>query len=327
VTESSRAASPRRGIVLGGGGVLGAAWMSGALSALRDALDWDPRTAEVIVGTSAGSVLTVLLGSGLSVDTLLNFQRGEPAPDDPAIDFNPETASGGALPPRPRVGIGSASLLGHTLRHPRRVPPLVALAAVAPHGRGSLSAIGELVRAVNPADSWPSQPQTWVIAMDYSTGKRVVFGQDGATDARMSDAVTASCSIPGWYEPVVIGGRRYVDGGTFSPTSIDLLAGRGLEDVYVLAPTVSFEYDSPTTVSGRLERRFRRSMTRRALREAGVVRRSGTKVTMIGPGRDDLEVIGVNLMDTSRRTAVLDTSLLTTAALFGTGPTSLPAVG
>jgi NTE family protein len=37
-------------------------------------------------------------------------------------------------------------------------------------------------------------------------------------------------------------------------------------------------------------------------------------VTLLGPGREDLEAIGVNLMDHRRRTAVLDTSLRTTAA-------------
>jgi NTE family protein len=99
--------APRRGLVLGGGGVLGASWMIGALSALSDAYRWDPREAEVIVGTSAGSVLAALLGSGIGVETLVNHQRGALGPDDPQIDFNPDTASGGALPPWPQLRIGS----------------------------------------------------------------------------------------------------------------------------------------------------------------------------------------------------------------------------
>jgi NTE family protein len=322
----SEPVSRRRGLVLGGGGVLGAAWMTGALTAMSEALAWDPRTAEVIVGTSAGSVLTALLGSGLSIETLVNYQRGALAPDDRDLEVDPDTVSGGSTPPRPRLGIGSAALVGHSLRHPRQVPRLAALAALAPRGRGSLAAIGDLVRSANLDDAWPQQPATWVIAMDYGSGERVAFGQRGAPESRLSDAVRASCSIPGWYEPVVIGDRRYVDGGTLSPTSIDLLAGSGLDEVYVLAPTVSFDYDSPTSLAGRLERRFRRSMTRRALREAGAVRRTGTTVTIVGPGRDDLETIGVNLMDSTRRIAVLDTALSTTAALFG-GAAPMPAVG
>ena len=124
----------------------------------------------------------------------------------------------------------------------------------------------------------------------------------------------ASCSIPGWFAPVEIGGRRYVDGGTLSPTSIDLLADRGLDEVFVLTPMASFDYDEPTSVVGRMERRFRRAMTKRVLHEAGKVRRRGTQVTVLGPGREDLEAIGVNLMDHRRRSAVLDISLRTTAA-------------
>ena len=84
--------APRRAIVLGGGGVLGAAWMIGALSAVQDAYGWDPREAEILVGTSAGSVLSALLGCQLSVETLVNHQRGVPAPGDPQVDFDPDGA-------------------------------------------------------------------------------------------------------------------------------------------------------------------------------------------------------------------------------------------
>jgi NTE family protein len=150
--------------------------------------------------------------------------------------------------------------------------------------------------------------------MDYDSGKRVAFGQAGAPQASMADAVTASCSIPGWYQPALINGRRYIDGGTLSPTSIDLLADAGLDEIYVLAPMISFDYDDPTTVVAKMERRFRRAMTKRVLNEAGKVRRRGSSVTLLGPGREDLEAIGVNLMDNRRRGSVLDTALRTTAA-------------
>jgi NTE family protein len=323
----SAAKAPRRGLVLGGGGVLGASWMIGALSALSDALTWDPREAEVIVGTSAGSVLAALLGSGIGVDTLVNHQRGELGPDDPKIDFNPDTASGGALPPRPQLRIGSRSLVARTMMHPRRVPVLAAFAAWAPRGRGSLAPVGDLVRAANPEGIWPTVPQTWIVTMDYDSGRRVAFGREGAPYATVADAVMASCAIPGWYAPVAIDGRRYIDGGTLSPTSIDLLADAGLDEVIVLAPMASFDYDDPTTVVGRMERRFRRSMTKRVLHEAGKVRRRGASVTVLGPGREDLEAIGVNLMDHRRRIAVLEVSLRTTAAALSDTDPPLSAAG
>jgi NTE family protein len=315
------AAQPRRGIVLGGGGVLGAAWMIGALSALADSLEWDPRESEVIVGTSAGSILAAMLGCGLGVETLVNHQRGVIAPGDPRIEFDYDNASGGSLPPRPQLRIGSRSLVAKTVLHPRRTPLLAGLAALAPRGRGSLAPVGELINAVNVNGDWPTRPATWIVAMDYETGRRVPFGQPNAPAATMAEAVMASCSIPGWYAPLTIDGRRYIDGGTLSPTSIDLLADARLDEVYVLAPMISFDYDEPTSVVGRVERRFRRAMTKRALHEAGKVRRRGSSVTLLGPGREDLEAIGINLMDYRRRTAVLDTALRTTAiALAGSEP-------
>jgi NTE family protein len=324
---ASKPQSPRRGLVLGGGGVLGAAWMIGALSALSDALDWDPRDAEVIVGTSAGSVLAAMLGSGRGVEQLLNHQRGIIAPGDEHIGFDPDTASGGSLPPRPQLRMGSRSLVAKSVLHPRRIPVLAALSGLAPRGRGSLVALGDLVRAVNPEGTWPTHPQTWLIAMDYDTGKRIPFGQAGAPEASMADAVMASCSIPGWYTPLEIGGRRYIDGGALSPTSLDLLADAGLDEVYVLAPMISFDYDEPATVVGKVERRFRRLMTKRVLNEAGKVRRRGSSVTLLGPGREDLEAIGVNLMDHRRRTHVLDTALRTTAAALSESTPPLSAAG
>jgi NTE family protein len=318
----------RIGLVLGGGGVLGAAWMIGALSALRDARDWDPRESEVVVGTSAGSVVGAMLACGLGVDTLVNHQRGIVAPGDPEIGFDPDTASGGALPPRPQLRLGSAGLVARSVLHPRKLPVLAALSGLAPRGRGTLAAVGELVRQVNPEGTWPERPAAWLIAMDYDTGKRVPFGAPGAPPIGLAEAVMASCSIPGWFAPLEIDGRRYVDGGTLSPTSLDLLAGRGLDEVIVLAPMASFDYDDPTTLVTRMERRFRRAMTRRILSEAGKVRRSGTPVTILAPGREDLKAIGVNLMDHTRRGAVLDVALRTTAeALADSAPPPLSAAG
>ncbi|MFL6240078.1 MAG: patatin-like phospholipase family protein [Actinomycetes bacterium] len=307
-------AGSRRAIVLGAGGVLGAAWMIGGLKAIEDRLGFDPRDAEVLIGTSAGSVVAAALGAGISVPMLVRHQRGIVEEGDPVIEYDHEVDTGGSLPPRPRLGIGSRGLLLRAARHPRRYPPLAALAALAPHGRGSLDAVGEMIRALSADDEWSPHANVWIMAMDYDTGRRIAFGRPGAPRARLSDAVMASCAIPGWFPAVTIGGRRYVDGGTCSPTSLDLLAGRGLDEVYVLSPMTSFSYDEPDSVVGRLERRFRRVVTRRLIREAAKVRRTGTRVTILAPGAEDLEAIGVNLMDPARREQVLDTSLRTSAA-------------
>src|SRR3954447_16048135 len=200
---STRRSVPRRGIVLGGGGVLGAAWMIGALTALRETAQWEPHEADVLGGTSAGSVLAALLGCGISVDTLANNQRGVVTPGDPALEFDHDTASGAALPGMPRLRIGSPTLLAAAVRHPRRLPPLAVVAGLAPHGRGSLDPVRALIDAANPDGGWAPHPATWLVAMDYEAGRRVAFGRPGAPEASLSEAVMASCAIPGWYAPAV----------------------------------------------------------------------------------------------------------------------------
>ena len=302
----------RRGLVLGAGGVLGAAWSIGALRALEEQTGWDPRTAEVIVGTSAGSVLAAFLASGIGTQTLLDHQQGIIRPGDPVIEY--EYDGGSALPPLPKLGrLGSQSLLRQTALHPRKVTPMAALAAIMPQGRGSIEGIGKLVDAVVPRGEWAPHPRTWIVAMDYATGRRVPFGRKGEPPASLADAVMASCAIPGWYAPVMIDGRRYVDGGTCSVTSLDLVSALELDEVFVVSPMTSFEYDRPRSAVGQVERYFRRIVTRRLMREAQRVRRHGAEVVLLGPGKEDLRAIGANLMDPRRRTAVLETSLRTSA--------------
>jgi NTE family protein len=302
----------RRGLVLGGGGVLGFSWTIGALAALEQVEDFDAREVEVCVGTSAGSVLSAMLGCGISVRQLVGHQRGEPPiPGDPVIRFDYNRGSGGSLPPWPLPRMGSPRLAREVFRRPRQIPPLAAMASFAPRGRGSLDAVTGVVRTLSVSAGWPQQPVPWIVALDYDSGRRVVFGREGAPAATLPEAVTASCSIPGWYQATPIGGRRYVDGGTCSPTSVDVLAGQGLDEVFVLAPMTSFAYDRPLTVAARVERRLRRAFTRRMLREAAKLRASGTRVTMVGPGPEDLSAIGANLMNPRRRRLVLETSLRT----------------
>jgi NTE family protein len=324
----------RRGLVLGGGGLLGLTWMVAALSAVQEQDGFDARDVEVLLGTSGGSVLAALLGCGIGVDVALRHQQGVPEPSDLDISWDYDRDSGGAVPPRPGLGVGSPRLLLEAARHPRRVRPMAAFTAAMPRGRGTLRPLHQMVELVSQPlgeGAWPVGPSTWIVAMDYGAGSRVAFGRPGAPPAALADAVAASCAIPGWYAPVMIGGRPYIDGGTLSPTSLDLLAGAGLDEVVVLAPAISFAYDRPRSAMARAERRWRRMLTRRVLAEAEAVRATGTAVTLLGPGPEDLTAIGANLMDPRRRQAVLATALRTSAEALrrggGDGPGSTLQTG
>ena len=311
--------------MLGAGGVLGAAWSIGALCALHDVLAVDAREAELVIGTSAGSVLAALVGAGVPPQFLRDHQRGialpqEGGPDEGADvyawarNWNYDRDTGDAKPTLPRLGLGSPHLLMRQVRHPLHYPPLSVLAAVTPPGTGDLAPIGRMVRSLAPDGGWLERSGVWVCAMDYDTGKRVAFGRADAPPADLGDAVMASCAIPGWYSSVTIGAHRYVDGGACSTTSADLAAGQGLDEVYVLAPMASVELDHPQTMGARLERSLRKRITRRLSREVAKVAASGARVTVLTPGAEDLAAMGANLMDPGRRVAVLDVSLRTSAA-------------
>ena len=77
--------STRTALVLGGGGVTGIAWEIGLLKGLRDG-GVDLSGADIIIGTSAGSVVGALLGMGDELDGLYAEQI-EPAPAELGAEF------------------------------------------------------------------------------------------------------------------------------------------------------------------------------------------------------------------------------------------------
>lgn len=213
----------RRAFVFGGGGVLGFAWMVGALTAIQHDLGVEPRPEDLVVGTSAGSVAAGLLGCGVDIDTIRRHQLGMPLPGDPSISWNYQADTGGSLPRRPGLRPGSPRLVWDGIRRPSTVPPVVALSGLLPRGRGSLRPIHgmfESVLALSGSKSWPDR-RTWIVATDYATGRRVVFGRPGEPSVTLPEAICSSCAIPAWYAPVQIQERSYIDGGTASNASVD----------------------------------------------------------------------------------------------------------
>src|SRR3954464_5516984 len=65
------------GLVLGAGGVMGGAWLTGGLHALPTETGWDPASADVVVGTSAGSMMGALLASGVPPWFMVAHSAGE----------------------------------------------------------------------------------------------------------------------------------------------------------------------------------------------------------------------------------------------------------
>lgn len=301
----------RIGLVLGAGGVQGGAWLTGALDAIATETGWDPASADYIVGTSAGSMLATLLAAGLPPWFMVAHSAGETfnGMTDARGGFvgDADRAAGarfgldrGAIPWFP----GSPMLALRSALRPTRHTPAGVLSGWVPRGVVSTEPLREIVRSAVPGP-WTGHPNHWVVACDYSTGRRVVFGRAGAPEAEIEDAVAASCSIPGFYRPVRIGGNLYVDGGIWSTSNLDVLRGRELDLVICLNPTSSLHpirAVNPTAAFGLI---FNRASGRRLGSEAKRLRAEGASVVLVQPTHRDLEAMGVNLMRSGNRNEVI----------------------
>ena len=315
MSEGSRR-HPRVGLVLGAGGVLGGAWLTGGLHAIAEETGWDPGSAEHVVGTSAGSVIGCLVAAGVPPWFMVAHSAGESfdglnGPDGrPASDADRAGGGSFAFERTLPLGPGSIRMALTALSNPLRHTPLQLLAGWLPAGMVSTESIKDTVRRA-VADRWVGHPNYWAVACDYRTGKRVPFGRADAPTADVADAVAASCAIPGFFRPVMIRGRPFVDGGVCSASNVDLLAGSGLDLVICLSPL-----SSRTRVGGlhpfdRFGDATRAANGRRLGHEVRKVRRYGTDVALIQPTGEDLHVMGHNLMSPERRQLVIETAART----------------
>jgi NTE family protein len=322
---------PRIGVVLGAGGVLGNAYLSGAVAALRAVTGFEPRSAAVLVGTSAGSVHAAMYGIGLPAWFGLWRNRGGRLPDDvpPRTDalghhrlVEPDLGERETLrdiftPARavPRPGPAAPLLAARALLAPWALRPEVLLSALLPEGVLSNVAIGTAFQRFVPS-GWVPHPRTWITATSLRSGRRVVFGRPDGPRAHLDRAVRASCAIPGVYKPVRIGRDRFVDGGMHSPTNADLLAGLDLDLVVILSPMSALEGHAATGVVDRYLAPLRHLSSRRLAAEVRRLDDAGTRTVVLQPGRRDLAVFGRNLMDPRPRRQVAETALETTAQML-----------
>lgn len=221
------------GLILGGGGVTGAAYEMAALMAIQLATGWDPNDSKVVIGTSAGSFVAALVRHDrLDLDGLV--RRGESRADVANRVSNHLF--------RRRPGVKMGTWLRHGLVPSIRKPGLtMLLGSPAPWEADGLA--GWVREAVGEAaEGWPDKP-TVAVAYDVSERRRTAFGTDAAPSVALADAVAASSAIPLVFRPYEIGGRLYVDGGVASGTHADLVLGSSepLDFILVIAPMAADE--------------------------------------------------------------------------------------
>jgi len=297
----------RVGLVLGGGGVVGSAFHAGTLTALEQDLGWDPRTAEIIVGTSAGSVIGAMLRLGVPAGDLAAHTVGAlHAATHPLITEGhlPEQE----LPPPPRPGLprwprrSDAALWSRWVARPWSFDPVSAITAMLPDGTVPLDSHLAFLDVAS-GGAWPARP-LWITTVRRRDLRRVVFGRHDLL-TRLSAAVAASCAIPGYLAPVRIGRESYVDGGVHSPTNADVLRRERLDLVIVSSP-MSAERIAGLGASAAV-RRFAEGKLRGELRR---LRAAGTSVVVLAPGPEVLVHAGHDFMSAEHVVDVVRESFL-----------------
>ncbi|MGN6190441.1 MAG: patatin-like phospholipase family protein [Conexibacter sp.] len=280
-------------LVLGAGGTIGAAWTGGVLAGITTETGIDFTACEQIVGTSAGSMVAADLLAGAEPRSAASSPSANgAAPADveeeaaevallaAEADDDAEPSEARLRERAARLGAGIASAAGTSLaplalslgRAPGALVRAAALARMEPAQR-SLDDLG--ARIARHGLSWDGRLR--VVCVDRARGRRVVFGAPGVQAASVADAVQASCSIPGFYRPVSIGGVEYVDGAVWSPTNMDAAPVGRETHVLCLAP-----------MGGPLGTRERhpavRAATTAAIRlETLALQRRGAHVTVVVP--------------------------------------------
>lgn len=210
------------GLALGGGGPVGLAWEVGVLGALEEAGLPPAGEADVIVGTSAGSMLGAWLRRGRSL-----------------ADLEAHMTSGQRLPGRalPLETEDERRLYAEALRLWARPATMTEEQA---------AQVGEVAARVTRADpgrlssfeaefgaDWPDR-RLLVVTSRVHDGARCAWERDDGEP--LHRAIAGSCTVPGQSAPLELGGELHIDGGVWSSTNADLLGGCGVENAVALSP-------------------------------------------------------------------------------------------
>lgn len=300
----------RVGLVLGAGGIVGQAYHAGVLAALEHDLGWDPRTADVIVGTSAGSVTGTLLSLGVPAHDLAAWAVQAPLSVESADFHDWLQRDRPELPPLSvqywlrRWRLPSTELLARIARRPWAIRPSVLASTMMPAGEVGLLERADALNDIEE-ETWP--PGLRICATARRDGRRVVFGAKGSPRATLPEAVAASCAIPGYFTPVRIDDAEYLDGGVHSPTNSDILARDRLDLVIVIAPM-----SSAGGLRAILDAPIRYSVHRRVEKEVRCLREHGVRVVRIEPAEETLGAMRVNMMADDRSDEVVQASFVET---------------
>jgi NTE family protein len=259
----------KNALILGGGGALGVSWETGVLAGLQEA-GVDVSGADLIVGTSAGSIVGTQIAQGWTLAELLDEHHNGRIGTEMPMDFDVQNLMA--------VFARWASYPEMTVERCAEVGRL-AIASKTPSEEVWIASFEEFIRP-----DWPERDLR-LTTVDAESGEFRVWTRDAGVDIRR--AIASSCAVPGMFPCVRAGDRLYQDGGVRSGTNSDLAAG--YDAVLIIAP-IGARDDSIDPLLGHTTRR-----------EADELRTRGSQVELIFPDQSALEAMGFNRMDSTRR--------------------------
>lgn len=260
-------------LVLGGGGTTGVGWEMGILLGLHDG-GIDVTSADLVVGTSAGSVVGAQVTSGFPLEELYARQlQPLEKTKEQVVRFKlneiwPVFTAGSGAPDAQtaRARIGAAALAAHTPVEEERL---------------------EIIMSRLPTQEWPHKQRLVINSIDAQTGAWITFERNAGVP--LAQAVAASCAVPGVYPPVTIGDHRYIDGGIRSGTNADV--AKGYQRVLVLRAE-TFDISALGSQNATLFMSFED--------EQAELAQSGSRMLVITPDEASAAARGPNPLDASR---------------------------
>ena len=241
-------------LVLGGGGITGAAYHLGVLNAMNSMSERaSVNHFDLYVGTSAGAFIAACLANGITAEELTLANLGHRQPTIPGIGadqiMRPDRR--GIARSMLRWPLGVLGALRRYAGHPfttRLIDGLGAIAEGLPRALyttdGTEQYLRELLSAAGRSNDFTTtKRRLFITATDLDTARRVVFGEEDRTDVPISEAAAASTAIPLLYAPRRINGREYLDGALRSTTNIDIAIQHGAKLVVCINPLVPYVHD------------------------------------------------------------------------------------
>jgi NTE family protein len=165
---------------------------------------------DIFVGASAGAIVAATYGQDIPLDVLLDAYR---------LPWRRRHAG-----PRLHLNVFTGAPLLRDLIDPGYLFS----------GLFSLDRLERYLAKHLPINDFRQLPnRVFVTAVDIDKGRRVVFGPGYEESVPISQAVAASCAVPGIFRPYRIGKRYFLDGEVARTLSADLAVAAGANVVII----------------------------------------------------------------------------------------------